>query len=83
MSTDLEERLLALLKELPPERARRVLAFAEALVVETRAETPAPLPRGVEGKSLLDFAGRISPEDAVVIKQAIEKDCERVIADEW
>ena len=81
MSTKAEDRLLAILRKLSPERVQEVLAFAEALSLQEGSK--GRLPRGVPGERLLVFAGRIASEDVADIKRAIEEDCEQVTTDEW
>ncbi|MEW6259797.1 MAG: hypothetical protein AB1547_07795 [Thermodesulfobacteriota bacterium] len=39
--------------------------------------------KGVPGKTLLRFAGGISPVDAQTMQRTIESDCERIDIDEW
>lgn len=38
---------------------------------------------GVQGSSLITFAGCITPDDLNVISQAVEDGCERVDTHEW
>ena len=38
---------------------------------------------GVKGKDLLRFAGLIEEDDLRLMKEAIERDCEKVTLDEW
>jgi hypothetical protein len=40
-------------------------------------------PEGRHGKDLLYFAGGINIDDLSLMTQAIERDCEQVIADDW
>ena len=75
MRTPLIEKVVRHLETLPYESQRRVLEFAEALALST--------PRGVPGRTLLRFAGSISPDDVERMRQAIEQGCEQVDADEW
>jgi hypothetical protein len=67
--------LPACLGQLPVEQQRQVLEFAKTL-------TPPPA-QGVDGASLLRFAGRIEEADLAAMSQAIEEGCERIDADEW
>ena len=39
--------------------------------------------RGTPGKSLLHFAGSISPDDLQLMREAIGQDCERIDVNEW
>ena len=63
------------LKRLGIEEQRQVLEFARALSVTK--------PVGVSGESLLSFGGSINKKDIKMMRDAIEQDCEKVIADEW
>ncbi len=75
METSIVERVTEEVKALTPELQRRVLEFARALAVST--------PRGVPGRQLLQFAGELTPEDARLMRDAIEQGCEKVDAHEW
>jgi len=68
-------KVVELLKDLPQELQWRVLEFTRALARST--------PRGVPGQELLRFAGAISPDDARLMREAIERGCEQVDANEW
>lgn len=74
-STSLEQTVVEYLKRLGIEERRQVLEFARALSVAK--------PVGVSGQSLLSFAGSIDKKDLNLMRDAIEQDCEKVIADEW
>lgn len=67
----LRDDLLAQLDHLAPQLQRRVLDFAKSLQL-----------KGVEGKSLLRFAGTIPADDLELMAKAIEESCETV-DDEW
>ncbi len=41
------------------------------------------LPRGMSGQELLKLAGTISDDDAKLMMQVIEEECERVDPHEW
>lgn len=71
----IEQQLHAELTRLPPEKQERVLEFARSL--------NGGLPPGTPGKDLLRFAGTVTPEDARLMKEAIEEGCERIDPDEW
>ena len=75
MDTPVIERVIEQLKVLPHELQWRVLEFTRALALST--------PHGVPGRHLLRFAGAVSPEDAQLMRAAIEQGCERVDPNEW
>lgn len=56
------------LEQLPLELQRKVLDFAQALVIS--------LPKGMPGTQLLQFAGTIDLADLQQMQQAIECGCE-------
>lgn len=70
---DVTEKILGELNDLAPEQQREVLAFARSL----------SQPKGVEGSSLLSFAGSIPSEELAQMQEAIEEGCERTDLDEW
>lgn len=75
MDTPIVDKVIEQLKTLPQELQWRVLEFTRALAQST--------PRGVPGRQLLRFAGTISPQDAELMREAIERGCEQVDANEW
>ena len=75
ISSALETEIQEQLSQLPLEQQRQVLEFARALVTARV--------RGVPGHSLLQFAGLVESDDLVLMKQAIEEDCEQVHPNEW
>ena len=75
MDTPILNELTKKIKTLPDNLQRQVLIFVDALQVSSL--------RGTPGKSLLEFAGTISPDDLSLIKQAIESACEQVDGSEW
>jgi hypothetical protein len=75
MDTQLVEKVVENLKSLPQELQWRVLEFTRALALST--------PRGISGQQMLRFAGALPPEDVQLIREAIEKGCEQVNANEW
>ena len=75
MASTITQQIIRQLDQLPFELQRRVLDFAQALVLS--------LPKGVPGKQLLRFAGAIGPDDIQAMSQAIEAGCEKVDTDEW
>lgn len=62
---------------LTPAQQSQVLTFIRDLKTESE------IYRERRRKALLELAGSISPEDAALMRSAIEADCERVDADEW
>ncbi len=70
MGTPIVEKVVEQLKDLPQELQWRVLEFARALAQST--------PHGVPGRQSLHLAGTISPEDAELMREAIEQGCEQV-----
>jgi len=75
MDTPIVEKVVEQLKDLPQELQWRVLEFARALAQST--------PHGVPGRQLLRLAGTIAPEDAELMREAIERGCEQVDTNEW
>ena len=75
MDTPIVNKVVEQLRDLPQELQWRVLEFARALAQST--------PRGVPGRQLRRFAGTISPEDAELMRDAIERGCEQVDTNEW
>jgi hypothetical protein len=75
MDTPIIDKVIEQLKTLPHELQWRVLEFTRALTLST--------PRGVPGQQLLRFAGILSPDDARLMREAIEQGCEQVDANEW
>jgi hypothetical protein len=71
----IEKELSSCLGQLPVEKQLQVLDFAKTLAL--------PTIKGVQGKTLLRFAGSIDATDLEAMSQAIADDCERVDADEW
>lgn len=70
----LEHEIVTSLAKLAPMQQRQVLDFVRFL---TRT------PVGVDGQSLLAFAGTISHEDLTQMQHAIDADCEQVNLNEW
>ncbi len=71
----IKEEILARLDKLPFEQQRRVLDFAQALVVT--------LPKGVPGESLMRFAGVLDAKTLKEMEEAIEEGCEQIDKNEW
>ncbi|MBI3354958.1 MAG: hypothetical protein HY034_08750 [Nitrospirae bacterium] len=68
----IKDNLIAQLNKLPYDLQLRVLDFAKTLA-----------PKGVEGKSLLQFEGIIPQDDLQLMSKAIEEGCEKVDISEW
>jgi len=81
VSRSIEQDILRQLKVLPDDQQRRVLDFARALGTAALRQTPAP--HGVPGRTLLRFAGTITPEDLHQMTQAVEEECERIDPGDW
>jgi len=75
MDTPIIDEIIEQMKALPHELQCRVLEFTRALRPST--------PRGVPGRQLLRFAGTITPNDAHLMREAIEQGCEQVDANGW
>ncbi|WP_414568611.1 hypothetical protein [Nostoc sp. CCY 9925] len=75
MDTPIFDRLIEELKVMPEDLQYRVLEFARTLVSSQI--------HGVPSKQLLNFAGRISPNDIQLMREGIEQGCEQVDIDEW
>jgi hypothetical protein len=69
------DRVADKVRSLPSELQHRVLEFARALAISE--------PRGLSGRQLLQFAGELTPEDSQLMRDAIEKGCEKVDPHEW
>jgi hypothetical protein len=75
MESSILDRVTDEVRVLPPELQRQVLEFARTLAVSA--------PRGLPGRQLLQFAGELTPEDAQLMRDAIEKGCEQIDSHEW
>lgn len=75
MDRPIVEKVIEQLKALPQELQWQVLEFMRALVQAT--------PRGVSGQELLRFSGVVSPDDAELMREAIDRGCEQVDVNEW
>ncbi len=75
MDRPIVDKVVEELKDLPQDLQWRVLEFTRALAQST--------PRGVPGRQSLHLAGTISPEDAELMREAIERGCEQVDTNEW
>ncbi|MFQ5409693.1 MAG: hypothetical protein ACE5FI_14890 [Anaerolineales bacterium] len=74
-NTAISRQLGEQIAQLPLGLQRKVLDFAQALVVSS--------PKGIPGKQLLRFAGTMDHDDIRAIEQAIEAECEKVEENEW
>lgn len=72
MTTPIVDDVVKQMAGLPQELQWRVLEFTRSLAIST--------PRGVSGKELLRFAGAISANDTVLMREAIEQGCEQIDA---
>ncbi len=63
------------MENLPDSDQQQVLDFIRELTTARQ--------QGVPGKGLLYFAGTIPPTELVLMRQAIEEDCEQVDLNEW
>jgi hypothetical protein len=75
VSAIIKDELLSRIDQLPVELQRRVIAFADALVLSN--------PKGTPGRDLLRFAGTLDEDSAREMQDAIEGACERVDVNEW
>jgi len=75
VSAIIKDELLSRIDQLPVELQRRVIAFADALVLSN--------PKGTPGRDLLRFAGTLDEDSAREMLEAIEDACERVDVNEW
>jgi hypothetical protein len=75
MSEPLAEQVLDQLQALPLKQQRRVLEFARALAAST--------PAGVQGKTLVPFAGYIPADELEELEQLIDEGCERIDPNGW
>jgi len=71
-TASIKNDLVTQIAKLPHDLQLRVLDFAKAL-----------MPKGVQGKSLLQFEGTISSDDLQRMSKAIEQGCEKVDTSEW
>lgn len=69
------EEVIKQLQTMPQSLQERVLEFARTLGNTEIQGTP--------GKDLLRFAGCLPADDLLLMKEAIEQDCERVDINEW
>ena len=75
LNATVKKEIISQVGRLDYEHQRRVLDFARALAITG--------PKGVPGKQLLVFAGKIPVDDLKAMEQAIEESCEQVDRNEW
>ena len=75
MENSIVDRVTDEVRALAPELQHRVLEFAKSLAASE--------PRGLSGCQLLQFAGKLTTEDAQLMRDAIEKGCEKIDSHEW
>lgn len=63
--TIIKEELMSTIESLPLELQLKILDFIKTLI-----------PRGIEGKELLNFKNTVPDDDLRLISQYIEKECE-------
>lgn len=73
MAQNIERELQEQISRLPSEQQRRVLDFARSLAMPQR--------NGGSGQALLNYAGKIEPDDLVIMERVIQNGCERVNPD--
>jgi hypothetical protein len=71
-TASIKNDLVAQLDKLPYNLQLRVLDFVKSLI-----------PKGVKGKSLLQFEGAISADELQLMAKAIDENCEKVETSEW
>ncbi len=74
-SLNLTHSIIEKVDRLPFDLQRKVLDFAQALSLS--------IPKGIQGKNLLQFAGTIEKKDLVIMEKEINKQCEKVDSGEW
>jgi hypothetical protein len=72
MIPPLEKQLIETIHQLDTDSQQKVLDFARDLMT----------PRGVDGKTLLEFAGKISSDDLDKMEEAIA-DLEKINPNDW
>jgi hypothetical protein len=75
MDNSIVEKVIEQLHSLPYELQWRVLEFIHALSISE--------PRGIPGRQLMRFEGKISIDDVKLMSEAIEKACEQVDINGW
>ena len=75
MGTKITEDIINNLEKLPYELQKKVKAFIDALLIS--------MPKGVSGKNLIEFAGKLSDEDAEEMMSVINEGCEKIDESNW
>lgn len=75
MSDALKDQIMDQLTGMSEQEQRRILEIARSMSPGIR--------KGINGGSLLRFAGAMSEDDARGMSEAIDAGCERVDPDEW
>lgn len=75
IDTSMRRELVDCLDRMPVDQQQRVLQFARLL--------SGAVSQGTMGETFLQFSGAIAPADLCAMSAAIQRDCERVDADEW
>ncbi len=75
VTSNLQAELTAELDRLSEAQQRKVLAFARRI--------SNPTPPGVPLRSLLKFAGSLTPEEAAEMKKVIEEECGKIDHEGW
>lgn len=75
MSDAVKDQIMEQLSNMSEDKQRRILEIARSLSAKPGD--------GVNGSSLLRFAGTVDPEDAHRMTVAIEEGCERIDPNEW
>ena len=68
---------------LTPQQQAEVMAFVQRLKSGSQARRAPKLTGEARRRAILELAGSISPEDAELMRKAIEEDCEQIDADGW
>jgi hypothetical protein len=75
MNMSIIDQVIEQLRVMPQHLQWQVLEYSRTLVSSQV--------RGVPGQQLLRFAGAIPPDDLLLMREAIKRDCEQVDLNEW
>lgn len=75
MSNTVITEVVKYLQTMPDNLQEKVLQFTQQLKDSSQT--------GVSGKSLLQFANSIPPEDLQLMQEAISAECEKIDINEW